>query len=203
MRSSIIIAAFCVSSCALTHVRQHPPVTHHPVRVLTLHGDTGFTGLEQAWIDDAVKDINRQTSGLVMVSVDYDLDFDDTGSIVRLRTADMLIRAPDTADYVKVEDTNDSLLLGTVRGISMSAYDPEASKRVFIVADRLTDHDTFVHVVQHEVYHALGLGHVSRSDAVMSGHVAPLMPRTCITVEDAQELCRVITCDVDDVSYCD
>lgn len=177
-------------------------VNHMPERVMVFHADTAFKPDERKWIDIATNNIREQSSGLLAAEVVYDLNFDSMLTIQEHAEHDMLLRAPENASYVTYEDTNTSHLMGVVAGADLANYSMVTPKQVFLVADRLKTPDIFVHVCMHELLHAFGLRHVDDSDSVMAGMTVGLHPTTCISEVDAEELCRVNWCTIDQLNYC-
>lgn len=200
----IALVALSLFGCSEAVHRRHvnAAMRNVPVRTVEFHADTGFKADERAMIAEAAASIGAQTSGYIRVGVTYDLDFDDVNTIVRWSNNDMLVRAPPSAPFLTFNDSS-RRLLGVVGHVDLIHYDSSTPKVVYIVADRLWNHEAFVHVIQHEMYHAFGLRHVDDTGSIMFWEIRGEVPSTCINESDANELCRVIGCHVQDISYCD
>jgi len=124
------------------------------VLVLLLHADPCFLPDEQLLIHIAARNLYEQTSGAVLVAV----DFDEPTNLIRLEDWDTRLNAVDAPRMQA---------LGFTRGST-----------VYLVPSRLGNDPLFVHVMMHEAMHALGMAHVADPRAILWKWASPTMRLT-------------------------
>lgn len=203
--SAVVMFAVTCLACAdiHTHVMLRRTLRSPTFVAKTYHADKRFTESERAYITAAIDNINVQSNGSVMTQVVFDLDWDI--STPKTRSQDeLIVRMQGDSSAVKKQDSelpDKNIVLGWC---DVSWNDPSYATRVYVVADRIETSGKFIHVVMHEVLHSLRLQHTKGEKvSVLYWQTLGDFPPVCMSYFDAEELCRVYHCKVDDISYCE
>lgn len=181
---------------------------HEPTRapVVTLHMDTDFTVDERAVIQAAADAWRKQTGGLAVITLDYDLDFTSVSNLAehQLRGDHLVARAEGWMDMVSYEDSDcpqdepvterneHECVLGWVTSGGIHNPMGQPIHGAFVM-DRLQEPGLLIQVVLHEFGHALGLPHLGAIQAVM--YPSAFAKRTaCLKLPDLQAFCQVNAC---------
>ena len=101
-----------------------------PLSVLNFHADTDFTVEERTWLKESAKALIYQTSGLLRVSISFDMDFHNERFPDGLdETTPLMIRLDETSPLVEKVDTD--------KHAHVLAFTNDQLKRVWIIGPRL------------------------------------------------------------------
>jgi len=193
MKWLILLVLFCLSciSDIRTNTLIHPDgITYQTAKSLTFHADTAFTQQERDILEISCSEIYKQSSGLLKLNIIYDLDFISTNSLLYHTSDNLLMRAPSYADYIKPD------FLG------FTVKNPNTGQIfIYIISERIKTPIAFQHVAMHEFLHGFGLHHVTSINSIMYPETLS-NPPTCMTEDDAWELCGIYHCDYDTLNYC-
>lgn len=203
----VAIAAFAVTclACSNTHVpvMLKRPQVSQPLVTKLYHADRRFTENEQSYILSAVDNINVQSSGVINVDVVFDLDWDVTAPTTRSHD-DLIVKMLHDSTAVTKQDKDlpdGNVVLGWC---DVKWTDPTYPTRVYIVADRINTSGKFSHVVMHEMLHSLRLQHIrGEKVSILYWQTLGDFPPICLSYFDAEELCRVYHCKLEEISYCE
>lgn len=190
MRSWIfLILAIC--ECTPRVARAPRTIDMHPVsKNLIVHVDRNFQGDRSMWLEEAAWRLESDTRGKLRVEYHYDLDF--SGRIQRFDMGewylvDLSEASPITAHFDAKHGTH---VLGEC--------DPEFHV-LYLVTERVTTHDRFVHTAMHETLHAVGLPHVvGDTNAIMTAIVVPRLPLH-MSPTDLDAFCGLVQCPTKEV----
>ena len=165
--------------------RGQTPVTLVPPRSLIIHADTEFTPTEREIIHRATDTLMSEVG--MRVDVRYDLDFGKVEHLARFQNVTQLMRIARDAQLTR---DMDSRYRGIVFGWSVYANPP----RVYVAADVLNGGEVlYLHVVIHELLHAVGCDHVSDPNAVLYWQTDLKHQAVKLTEADRLELARALT----------
>jgi hypothetical protein len=168
------------------------------------HGDTRFSKKERELIVRAIENINTQTNGVVFLGVVFDLDWENIDTLKTRSRDEMIVQM--RADSTTVEKKDHEMPKGNIvlGWCDVEWEDPTYATRVFLVVDRLETEQKYTHVVMHELMHSLRMQHISgKKYSVLYWQTTGESPSTCFSYYDAEELCRVHHCKVEEISYCE
>jgi hypothetical protein len=123
---------------------------------MSVHADTEFTLYERHVIAEAVRQL--QTQAGITINVTYDLDYEKLERLVQFADKKTLTRVSETAPIV---GDIDARVRGKVYGWTI------LDRKIWLVWDRMYSEQHMLHVVCHELLHALGVEHVSDPRAIM------------------------------------
>lgn len=142
--------------------------------VVTINCDTAFTPPERAELQIAVDLWKFQTSGLAVITLVYDVDFESTQDIKAHVEAghNIMLRLESWMDIVTDEDADQGAkLLGLVSPAGGIHNPWQKPLTVGFVVDRLGDNSisgtTLTQVALHEFGHVLGVSHQNTMNAIM------------------------------------
>jgi hypothetical protein len=195
--SALAICA-ALSACAGESKLPISP-TIRPHTPLILHADTAFTPDERWALDAAADEWTRCSHEVVVIVIEYDLNFDDVNSIRRLQDQNLILKVlTDKTDLIEFAD---HLIPGAKTiGFTQRYKDYSKPVKMELISPRLTNRYKFAEVAKHELGHALHLDHVDDSKAVMNIRYSGTK---CLNKSDMTELCRVYGCNVEQTAYCD
>lgn len=173
------------------------------------HMDTDFTPAERANAQTAADIWHKQTGGLAIIILAWDLDFSSISNLSehKLRMDNLVIRAESGMQTVADEDDSscppdDPRTLRDEHQCTLGWMSSGGIHKPFggpvhgaFVVDRLvTDkYDIEVQVMLHEFGHALGLPHVDAVQAIM--YPSAVVGKTaCLRHADLQAFCQVNVC---------
>ncbi len=161
---------------------------------VTIHADTAFTASERTSIQEAADLWRRQTDGVAIIVVAYDLDQDNVTDHLNAKH-DVMVRLDSDMDAVIEFDatTYPGKLLGFVTPTGGIHNPWKSPLTVGFVADRLEDPDYMRLVVLHEFGHVLGLPHSSSINAVMYPSAIKAMT-VCLKRQDLASFCSINDC---------
>lgn len=194
-------AALLATCCASHHARVQEIKKLPDERLLAgamlVHADTAFLPDERSAIEQGCHNLERQTGGVLVVEVVFDLDMATAGGASRTMFVDSMVRSSVLDPLMREFDAEHGMrLLGIVPNAGLDDFDPQAPKTIYVVAGRLKSRASFVNIVMHEVLHALGVGHVlGDPSAIMSPTLAWDPAPTCLDARDARAICTVYACD--------
>ena len=205
--SCLFVSVVLLSACApkAPVIRNQPnPVTLRIKK--TFHADTSFSPQEREDITKAIDILNRQANGFILVDVVFDLNW-DSGAIEDLedmeKNADQIVKMPHDSQLVLKMDVRNDPGVHTLGYCKVTWGQPWIPVKVYIIYDRLTNRKAFVHVVLHEILHAVQVHHVNDADAIMFHSTNQNDPVMCMNMSDMTELCRVWHCDPTTLNFCD
>lgn len=142
------------------------------------------------WLEEAAWRLEQDTHGRLKIEYRYDLDFD--GKIQRFDVNEWyLVDLPENSGITEhFDDKHKSKILGECDSLYHVVY---------LITERVTTHDRFVHVAMHETLHAVGLDHLKDApEAIMFPYTKSVLPLR-LHEADLEEFCRVLRCPVKDV----
>lgn len=164
---------------------------------MTIHADSSFTPHEQDLILTASERIASGTSDFLNVHILFDLEFDSISSLRKFSRENIMVRVSSLAADL------DSATLGYCL-VNFSDLDMNNPTKIALVYDRLVTDDVWIHVVMHEMLHALRHQHISEPKSIMyaSTPVTGKEIVTCLTEDDVKEICTVHGCDMSAMKAC-
>lgn len=204
----LVWLATCAQACSVPTVGQLVPGAENPkAPFVVLHMDTDFTPSERANAQKAADIWHRQTGGLAIIVLDWDLDFSSISNLAeqQLSLHHLVVRAESGMRIVQDADDDscppDNVItpwdehqctLGwmTSGGIHNPFHRPIHGA---FVVDRIADSNLQLLVMLHEFGHALGLPHVDAVQAIM--YPSAIRTKTaCLRQADLQAFCQVNDC---------
>jgi hypothetical protein len=159
-------------------------------RHLVFHVDRNFQGDRSMWLEEAAWRLEQDTRGRLHVEYRYDLDF--SGKIQRFAPSEWYL--VDLPEVSGITEHFDKLHHSKIWGECDSEYHV-----VYLITERVTTHNRFVHIAMHEILHAVGLQHLKGDTrAVMFPYVTSNLPLK-MNETDLDEFCRVLRCPMKEV----
>lgn len=156
-------------------------------RVLPFHVDLHFQGDRSMWLEEAAFRLETDTRGKLRIEYRYDLDINTRYP----RDEWYLIELPEASEVTSHFDKK--------HGTRVVGECDSDNRIVYLISERLTTHDRFVHVAMHEILHAVGLKHVvGDPQAIMAAIVVPRLPLH-MSSTDLDAFCSVLQCPMRDV----
>ena len=137
------------------------------------------------WLEEAAWKLEQDTHAKLHIEYRYDLDF--TGRILRYDVGEWyLVDLPEVSPITEHFDTKHGTRI-------WGECDPEY-RVMYLVNERLTTHDRFVHTAMHELLHAVGVPHVvGDTSAIMAAIVVPRLPLH-MSPTDLDAFCALVQC---------
>lgn len=142
------------------------------------------------WLEEAAWRLEQDTRGRLRIEYKYDLDFD--GKIQRFAQSEWyLVDLPEAHRITEhFDEKHKTKILGECDSEFHVAY---------LVTERVTTHDKFVHVAIHEMLHAVGLDHIKEDpNAIMFPYVKSTLPLR-MSESDLDAFCKLLRCPMKDV----
>lgn len=134
------------------------------------------------WLEEAAWRLELDTRGKLRIEYRYDLYFGERYPLSEWYLVDLPEASEITNHFDKKHGTH-------VLGECDSEY-----HSMYLVTERLTTHDRFVHVTMHELLHAAGVQHVSGDPhAIMAAIVVPQLPLH-MNETDLDAFCKTVGC---------
>ena len=73
---------------------------------------------------------------------------------------------------------------------------------MFLVGDRLSDEEMFIHVAMHEMLHVIGMDHSKTAESVMYFATNDQQHVVCMDRTDAESFCALVGCQAERLNYC-
>lgn len=199
----VVCCISCTPTYVMVQIKRAEPTTTKVVKIF--HADKNqFNVSERGLINDAIAKINDQTNGLAKIGVIYDLDWSAPTANADYVHLDQILSHYSFSSAVAKQDKDMPLGNVVLGWADVDFNNPKYVTRVNLVVDRLRTDEQYRHVVMHEILHALRLHHTpGKKISVMYWQTTGPEPTTCMSFFDAQELCRVYNCKVEEISYCE
>jgi len=162
------------------------PLRETPMN-LRFHVDRRIVGEQRAWLEEARVTLEEDTHGVLRVFYDY--DFDSTEPMVKLDGWQIVYISRETPVVGYFDDLHKTTVLGEC--------DWE-NRHVYLVQERLTSRERFIHVVMHELLHSVGVHHIKNSRAIMAPIAISQLPLH-MTSEDLDAFCQTVGCSMNEL----
>jgi hypothetical protein len=177
--------------------KRPPPafLFNHPKKPLeykyfaVLLADVNFTPLERQYVLAGVKDLENFCNGMMRFEVRFELETDsmvaeDSSLILKVKSDNPIIVAAD--GYYK------TTVIGLCQSISCG------TRLMYLVYDRLKDHNTYRTTMTHELGHYIGLDHTKHASIMHKSNFGNVLYMTRI---DAEEFAKIYDCDPEELRY--
>jgi hypothetical protein len=192
----IFLIALLCSACVAPHTPLDPTNLHR-----TIYIEKSFTPIEENYIEEAAKEWECATDGMIKVEVIRHFSIPDYPFIQDPRHAIIFVKSNSNASIIK--DSDKELPQSPTRVImTVGLYDPGSGAipdQIFLVENMLTPYD-YQAVATHELGHAFGLHHDKSTNAVMYAHID--RGSYHITNNDLTQLCSVYNCKDANIHTC-
>lgn len=205
-RLFLLAVAITLLACSMTSsppVQISRPALGHLRVTKSYHADVRFDDNERNQIDYAIALLNDQMNGVAVFEVVYDLEWDpEVGANVLGQ--DLIVATTSKSSETQVTDGEVEKGNVALGWCDLRFSNPFYSTTIFLVRDRLKRRQVFMHVTMHEMMHSIRLRHVQgRKHSVLFWQTDGPEPSLCMSRYDAEELCRVHRCRVEEISYCE
>lgn len=151
LRSIVALLLVLISACA-TGAPEGDILQHCQKAVaMTFHGDVTFTPEEREAHARGTQGWKEFSSGLVNVSVIYDLDFNDMDSVRRYGYGPVVVRVGESNELVIAQDKVTRERIGNQQAKTLGWT---SGVRIYLIWDRIPNMQG---VFEHEVGHAVGM----------------------------------------------